>query len=783
MRPLAGFFTAPCEPVAGRFFTPFFAPEAGRGRAFGGASSGGGASEKSDGSRMWSHFEQIAASSGTLSPQEGQFIPRRLSGQRLHPSNAEWWIGRGHFAYLRPMAHVRAVLVLLVASGCALSRSARPGGEVEEIEALEARRVADPRPVAELARQGAQATTRARALLALGRLQDASTVDAVALAQADADPGVRASAAVAAMLLALSWDGLPEAGLKALERALLAAEEREPDAEARLRQLDALARVATPGAVDRLLLRLREAGAVGSRAGLGLGVAQRQKAKLPEAAFDALDSALASADPAVRFGAAYALAVSKDPRARAGLVRALKDAFPDTRAVAAKGLGDVGRDEDLADVGALLRDGPPGPAAEAARALARKAASCAESCPALDALAALDARIDALAKGDVAAAAGPLLAVAQTGLPAAGQGVLERVRERLATLAQAKDARVRGAASKLDCRYAAALDALLQRLEHTPTCGLGKADRGWATAVALQAISQPRAQAPQERAALAASYLRDPDARVRIAALGALGDQAEPRVVEAVRAMIDDPDPVIAAAAAGAAAVLKDAHAVPRILALARRTPSLVDVAPALSDALVQLEAKAAVTDLEAWTSSGEATVRHVGAAALGKLTGAEVRAGARERPSVPQRPAELAGTARLRTTQGDILLRLDHRVAPLAAANFAALARRGYFDGLAFHRVVPGFVAQGGDPRGDGEGGPGYTIPCEASGTRYLRGAVGMALAGKDTGGSQFFLTLSPQPHLEGRYTVFAQVTRGLEVADALLEGDRILGVDLLPP
>jgi cyclophilin family peptidyl-prolyl cis-trans isomerase len=95
---------------------------------------------------------------------------------------------------------------------------------------------------------------------------------------------------------------------------------------------------------------------------------------------------------------------------------------------------------------------------------------------------------------------------------------------------------------------------------------------------------------------------------------------------------------------------------------------------------------------------------------------------------------------------------------------------------------VVPDFVVQGGDPRGDGEGGPGYAIRCEVNPHPYVRGTVGMALSGKDTGGSQFFFTIAPQPHLDGRYTTFGQVTKGAEVMDGLLEGDRIIDVVAVP-
>jgi len=106
---------------------------------------------------------------------------------------------------------------------------------------------------------------------------------------------------------------------------------------------------------------------------------------------------------------------------------------------------------------------------------------------------------------------------------------------------------------------------------------------------------------------------------------------------------------------------------------------------------------------------------------------------------------------------------------------NFVTLARKGFFDGVAIHRVVPDFVVQDGDPRGDGEGGPGYTIRDELNERPYLRGTVGMALSGKDTGGSQFFITQSPQPHLDAKYTVIGRVVNGMDVVDRIQQNDVI--------
>jgi cyclophilin family peptidyl-prolyl cis-trans isomerase/HEAT repeat protein len=131
-------------------------------------------------------------------------------------------------------------------------------------------------------------------------------------------------------------------------------------------------------------------------------------------------------------------------------------------------------------------------------------------------------------------------------------------------------------------------------------------------------------------------------------------------------------------------------------------------------------------------------------------------------------------------TDKGAFTIELLPDDAPLTVDNFVELARRGFFNNITFHRVVPNFVIQGGDPRGDGNGGPGYQIRCEINRVPYARGAVGMALSGKDTGGSQWFVTHAPQPHLDGGYTVFGRVTQGMEVVDRIARGDRILSVNV---
>jgi cyclophilin family peptidyl-prolyl cis-trans isomerase len=149
-------------------------------------------------------------------------------------------------------------------------------------------------------------------------------------------------------------------------------------------------------------------------------------------------------------------------------------------------------------------------------------------------------------------------------------------------------------------------------------------------------------------------------------------------------------------------------------------------------------------------------------------------------RPPMPYADPQLIAPsfshhAFIETAKGTIEIELAVLDAPQTAQNFIALARKGFFNGLAFHRVVPNFVIQDGDPRGDGGGGPGYTIRDELNDRPYLRGTVGMALSRRDDGGSQFFITHSPQPHLDGRYTAFGHVVNGMEIVDRIQQGDVI--------
>ncbi|NDC54854.1 MAG: peptidylprolyl isomerase [Planctomycetia bacterium] len=162
----------------------------------------------------------------------------------------------------------------------------------------------------------------------------------------------------------------------------------------------------------------------------------------------------------------------------------------------------------------------------------------------------------------------------------------------------------------------------------------------------------------------------------------------------------------------------------------------------------------------------------------------------AEERPKVKEETARRAADAKaddlprvkITTTKGDIVVELFENEAPNTVANFISLVEKGFYAGTPFHRVIGGFMAQGGDPTGSGKGGPGYVIDCECAkpeARKHFLGSLSMAHAGPNTGGSQFFLTFRPTTHLDGKHTVFGRIVEGLDVLPALTrtEGETASG------
>jgi peptidylprolyl isomerase len=207
--------------------------------------------------------------------------------------------------------------------------------------------------------------------------------------------------------------------------------------------------------------------------------------------------------------------------------------------------------------------------------------------------------------------------------------------------------------------------------------------------------------------------------------------------------------------------------------------PVDAEAAKMIFAALQKIGDARAVPFLEEALKTPDKVISQTAAETLTKLTGTDYSSQivSQTRPHAEFRYSEIAtlGGARafIKTNRGNIEIQLFADSAPLTVWNFVQLAEKGFFDRLTFHRVVPNFVIQGGDPRGDSWGSPGYAIRSEFNQRHFLRGTVGMASAGKDTEGCQFFITHSEQPHLDGRYTIFGQVTSGMDVVDTIQEGD----------
>ncbi len=472
-------------------------------------------------------------------------------------------------------------------------------------------------------------------------------------------------------------------------------------------------------------------------------------------------------DPELHAMAAYALARTPLAQAASNLRNLVDDSDPWVRGWAARALGQVGDRSDPGRLRGLLDDPQPGPIIQALRA-ARRLIDAGKAAPPLDwqprllellgddrpgvRLTAIEASAAWLLDDELATrleelAASPLPRERQLALAALAEGEDPRATTWLA--AAAKDAEV---ASRRAAAQAAGL--------------LGAAD------VLTELAADPH---PAVRAAAFETWLTGAGPGAAEWALAGLADEDA-----GVRATVFEwlaAQPVVPMEA-----LLEGLEATDRDRIFDARLAA-VDALEARAGA-EPLERGAILAELEALATDDKHLVRQrasVSLAALGEEAPepgslrlhkpAEVYREIVRRTAQPRR-------VEIRTERGAVTVELACGEAPMTCLNFLQLATQGFYDGLAFHRVVPDFVVQVGDPRGDGRGGPGYVMRDEINPLRYQRGAVGMALSGPDTGGSQFFITLSPQPHLDGGYTVFGRVVAGFETLDRIVQGDRIQGV-----
>lgn len=293
-------------------------------------------------------------------------------------------------------------------------------------------------------------------------------------------------------------------------------------------------------------------------------------------------------------------------------------------------------------------------------------------------------------------------------------------------------------------------------------------------------------------------YVSHPEIRVSSEAIEALSPFPEEKYTAALKAALkqalERADTATSALAAQIAEKFKWKEFATSIVSVYPlfSAPDQVEAKVALMNALGAIGDRSHLPLVEEALKEPEKLVVAAAANAYKSLTGKEPTVKVPLNSKVIATPpalaeAQAATNARvvLNTTRGEIHMRMVDD-APLNALNFIRLVKQGalkqtFYDGKTFHRVVPNFVVQGGDPRGDGYGGPGYLVRDEVSNRIHRRGTVGIATAGKDTGGCQFFINLAPNLHLDGRYTLFAEVTKGMDVADKLEVGDRIISAKLI--
>lgn len=634
---------------------------------------------------------------------------------------------------------------------------------------LEAQRwLADPAvPGADLARLVADGdpSVRRRAALAVGRVGLVEGVDLLVPMLADPDAATRASAAFALGLIGRRESELPlrdaladsdplVRGRAAEALGLIAAQAGGPreawvvSAEAVAAGFDGCGPLLAPIAPDDESAQSPEVEAC--RLALFSLVRLRHYESLARVALGADGQPVSQWWPV-----AYALQRSGDPRGAAALEPLLRSAGVYTVAFALRGL--AGQPAALPVAQRFAADGTADPRLRvtAMRALGRPNAPAA----AVDALLAILATRDLPTTLTLEAIAG----LAGTGDGRAFDVMVDRFTDRRP---QVRAAAI-DAAARLDP------DAFLFVIPSLPP------DREWSVRAQL-ARTLAGLEPDRVRAAIL-ELAEDQDQRVRGPALEALVRVGAPDLHARVLAGLEAPDFVVRTVAARLTGQLKPEGAVAALVAAYDRAAgdAAYDARAAAVEAALAIGGEEAEALLARALDDRQWAVR-VRAAQLSQGRYEAVRPAAlRQAPDFFESAALLrpafSPVALIETRYGVIEVALNVVEAPLTTANFADLARSGFFNGLRLHRVVPNFVVQTGDPRGDGHGGPGYTIVDELSPLPFVRGTVGMALSWADTGGSQFFITHSPQPHLDGRYTVFGQVVRGMEVVDRLGPDDVI--------
>jgi cyclophilin family peptidyl-prolyl cis-trans isomerase/HEAT repeat protein len=685
-----------------------------------------------------------------------------------------WWTCSSPFP-IRCACRAAALLVAasLAARPAAAQQDEALAGELARVLAAADARAFDPALFRE-ALHDPEPVVRRESALAAGRIGDPAAADALIEALADSSDAVRAAAAFALGLLKEPRAVEP---LLALVRSVPAGGQGPAQTEA----VTALAKIGgEPGA-----RALRDVLGLGTTAGVATSPAQRAALlevwRLGPAAAPLLPALIGyAADPDVtaRWHALYSLGRLRVARAVTPLLDALEDPEPIVRAVAVRGvsraLTDSARLDPQGVVSRLRRlfaDRDPGVRINALRALATFRDS---GFAALAAPLAADADVNVAVQADTTlgvlggSRAGAAL---QAGLTSA---VFALRRQAVIALAQA------------DSAAGVAAGATLAR------------DGDWR----WRSVAAETFGAARDRGRLEA-LLADPDGRVVAQALQALGrivPASDTTVRPRARELLAHADPAVRSVAADLLArhpAVEDVARLAQAYGRAAGDPfddarlSAVSALGAIAQASADGRLAVAAGFVARVPRPDDYLVRRLAAERLPDAAeswgpAAPIATGRTledyrdvvRRYLLPALRGQAAPRITIETDRGTLVVELLPLEAPLTVAAFLTLVDRRYFDGSRWHRVVPNFVVQDGDPRGDGWGGPGFVLRDEVNPVRYEAGTMGMALSGPDTGGSQFFITHSPQPHLDGTYTVFGRVVGGLAVLSTIAQGDRIRSI-----
>jgi peptidylprolyl isomerase len=642
-----------------------------------------------------------------------------------------------------------AITVVALLGACGKSRDAD-----QAIARAEDQRLSDS-PVLKRALREGSADEQARAALAMGRIQDDGYTETLSVATRDGVPEVRQAA-----LFALGQLGLAEGArpAQAAVDACLTSLESD-DAGVVATAVEALGKLAPESIAPTITTLLQhESDSVRAEAANALfrlrfvPVWRRQTStppELPEPSVRALGEALSDPSVLVRRASAHAFSRYGQPDVVRSLEAGLKDEDEWVRMFSARALGRSAHAESVPRLVALLDDEREHVRVEAVNAVAALGSS---------------SQLTEGLEQDPSHHVRAVLAVAlSAGTDDRGIASLRRLEKDPSPTVAA--AAIGSLASRLGDAYSEALAAHLE-------------DPRWV--IRLAAASGAVHVVADMRSLLDIAWA-DSNNSVRLAALSGLALTPDgPSFVE--RALAED-DLAMRGTAVGLLTSEGDSAQILSLLASAYDASAgvgWVEVRESIVDGVAELGAgeDADALLIRIATEDPEYSVRRRASVALREkgLEPTEVQEDHLELSPFLGRYFDNDPIVVIETDKGALRLRCLATQAPIHVASFVELVEQGHYDGLPWHRVVPNFVIQGGDPRGDGWGGAGYLLRDEINRVRYERGTVGMPKAGKDTGGGQLFITHVPTPHLDGNYTVFARVTEGIEVVDRIEVGDRIL-------